>query len=64
MTIDALVVMLGDNLTTIIHDFWKTYNSKESFLPLYLPLIIWVSSLAYSQYKGFAFHKWYATVQY
>lgn len=46
-------------MQSTINNFWRTYNSEESFLPLYLPLVIWVSSLAYSKYRGFSYHRWY-----
>jgi hypothetical protein len=40
--------------------FWKEYNSEDSFLPLYIPLVLWVSSYAYSKAKRFDFHDWYS----
>lgn len=39
---------------------WSSYNHKESFLPFYLPLIVWVSTYFYSRYKCFEYHRWYA----
>jgi hypothetical protein len=42
------------------NDFWAIYNSEDSYLPLYLPLVIWVSSYLYCKATGKAFHRWYA----
>jgi hypothetical protein len=44
---------------TTAASFWNEYNSEESFLPLYIPLVLWVSSYAYSKARRFDFHDWY-----
>lgn len=40
--------------------FWKTYNSSDSMLPLFLPLIIWVSTYSYCRVQKQEFHRWYS----
>jgi len=37
---------------------WKTFHSEDSWLPLYLPLTIWLGGLLYCHQVGKPFHKW------
>ena len=35
---------MDEGMMNTFTDFWVIYNSEDSYLPLYLPLVIWVSS--------------------
>ena len=49
---------------SLLAETWAAYNAPDSFLPLYIPLILWVSSFLYcylpSKSPRPVFHKWYA----
>jgi hypothetical protein len=39
--------------------WWEKYNTKDSFLPFYIPFVIWSSSYIYCRIIGREFHRWY-----
>jgi len=45
-------------MKTLLIEFWDSYNSEESFLPLYVPLFLWISSYAYCRANGKEFYRW------
>jgi amino acid permease len=40
-----LLLTMAESLTS----FWETYKAEDSFLPLYVPLIIWITTFLYSK---------------
>ena len=38
--------------------FWETFNSEESFLPFFLPLMAWLTMYFVGRSKGLLFHEW------
>ena len=44
---------------SLLSDFWTAYNAEDTFLPLYLPLTIWVSTYVYAKVTRRDFHRWY-----
>jgi hypothetical protein len=42
-----------------IESFWKTYNSDDSWLPLFLPSSLWFSCWLYCRSQGRDYSRWY-----
>jgi hypothetical protein len=49
-------------MESIVSRIWHAFNDETSFLPFYVPLVIWLAAYAYSLSRGFALHKWHAVL--
>jgi hypothetical protein len=46
---------MADSLTLL----WETYKAEDSFLPLYVPLVVWSTAFLYNKLNKQEFHRNY-----
>jgi hypothetical protein len=54
-----LLMMMISSERSVADEWWSIYNDETSFLPLYLPATIWISTFLYCKVYGHSFHRWY-----
>jgi amino acid permease len=57
LAILRLCLCLLLTMATSLTSFWETYTAEDSFLPLYVPLVIWLSAFLYSKLNKQEFHR-------